>query len=425
MLRAVDVRRREAEAVAWSCAHFFCLMAGYYVIQPIRDAMGLARGVEELMPLFLVTVVVMFVANPIFSGLVSCYSRRVFVPVVYVFCVLNLLLFYVLFRRVPPGQDILLARAFFVWVSVFNLVIVSLFWATMADLFSAQQGKRLFGVIAVGGTFGAIFGAASTATLAQQLGEVTLLPVSAGLLIVACLCGVRLSRMPRRIRQTIEHTDEAAIGGGLLAGMTHVVRSPFLIGICLFIFFLAFTATCAYFAQAAIVENSFGDRDERAATFAAIALWVNVVTALIQVFLTGRVIRSFGVGGTLALLPLVAIGGFVSLAMAPTLATLVVVQVLMRGTNFSLVNPARESLFTVISREDKYKAKNLVDTFIYRAGDAVGATVFLVLTSVLVGLRLPEDLPGVLLTILPLLVIWLLVALRLGRAHQRLAGEIE
>lgn len=411
--RLFNVRPGEMRAVCWSAAYFFFLMAGYYVIHPIREAMGLTGGVEDLKWLFMVTLAVMFVANPVFSALVSRFRRRRFITAVYWFFAANLLAFYALFTWVHRSHDIYLARAFFVWVSVFNLFVVSLFWAMMADLFDSRQSKRLFGLIAVGGTSGAIVGSAVTASLAAEIGEVHLMVLSAILLLAAWGCAVRVTYLHLPHGRS---APEQRIGGHVWAGITHVVRSPYLICICLFLVLHTLTATFAYFAQGTIVESALGDRQQRATLFASMDLLVNILTVVIQIFLTSRIIRTLGVGWTLALLPLVVMIGFAGLAWIPTIAVLVTVQVVRRATNYALSRPARESLFTVLPREDKYKAKNFIDTFVYRGGDAIGAVGFAVLSSQWIGWTAPN----ILLLILPLTAVWLAISLVLGRQQRQL-----
>jgi AAA family ATP:ADP antiporter len=390
------------------------------MIRPIRDAMGLTGGIRELPWLFVVTTLAVLVANPIYSAVVSRFPRRIFVPAIYLFSISNLLLFFVLFHLRRNGEDLALARTFFVWLSVFNLFIVSVFWATMADLFDAERGKRLFGLIGVGGTFGAIVGTSATAVLATRVGEINLFPISASLLAIACACSMRINRLPRPSSPDSAQQPDHRIGGGVLAGITHLMRSRYLLGIFAFIGFHTFCGTFAYFAQATLVTDATPDRDARATLFALIDLVTNVLTALMQIFLTGRIIKSLGVGWTLALLPLTVIVGFTWFALMPTLAVLVVFQTVRRGMNFALARPARESLFTVVSREDKYKAKNLIDTFAFRGGDVCSALSFAFLTGPLLGLGMKSALVIGLLA----LVIWLPVALYLGRQQtQRLRNQ--
>ncbi len=425
-LRLLDLQRHELRPVVWACLYFFFLLAGYYVIRPIRDAMGLTGGVRDLKVLFFITLAVMMVANPIFSALVSRFPRRIFVPTVYIFFIANLLGFFALFSSAGLHNDINIARAFFIWVSVFNLFAVSVFWGMMADLFEPHQSQRLFGLISVGGTLGAIVGSASTVALARLVGETNLLPLSAVLLAVACFCVFRLNRLalqhPPGMRIASEpdgkRSVDRRIGGGWWSGITHLFASPYLAGIALFIMLHAFSGTLAYFLQGTIVEHSLQTRDARAEFFAGIDLNVNVLAVFIQVFLTGRIIKKLGVGLTLALLPLVVLVGFVGLGIWPTLGMLYGFQVVRRAANFALSRPARENLFTVVPREDKYKAKNLIDTVAYRGGDAAGVSWYALFTSRWIAMTATT----VLWIALPLIGLWSLLSVYLGRRQRQLAA---
>jgi AAA family ATP:ADP antiporter len=416
VLRLTHVRPDELALVAWSCAYFFLLLCCWYVLRPVRDAMGLTGGVRDLQWLYLCTLGGMLIASPIFAALVSRFPRRVFIPTVYLFFAANLVAFYIFFR-VTAGNDIVVARIFYVWASVFNLFVLSVFWSLMADIFRLEQGKRLFGLIGVGGTLGAILGGSTTAALASRIGEVNLLPVSIVLLVAACGCVMVLDRKTDALRRAAP-LNAAPERGHAFSGIACIVRSPYLLGICLFLFLLTLSSTIVYFAQGTIVEQSFEDRSERTVVFAWIDVSVNVLTILTQLFLTGRIISRLGVGPTLAILPVIVLIGFLSFAIVPTLAMLVVFQVCRRASSYALAKPARESLFTVLGREEKYKAKNFIDTFIYRGGDAIGAGAFTWVTGAAVGLSLS----GVSLLMLPLAGTWIVLSIILGKAqHARVA----
>ncbi|MCP3903784.1 MAG: MFS transporter [Planctomycetes bacterium] len=352
-------------------------------------------------------------------------------PGVYVFFAVNLAAFFVLFRA-QGGDDTWTARTFYVWASVFNLFVLSVFWSLMADLFTLDQAKRLFGIIGVGGTAGAIVGAATAWNLAEVIGEVNLMIISVALLFGAAGCGLRLTRMRRAASDVTSDatpgpsspdapTRSSAFTGfvpvlrSAFAGLVHVLCSPYLLGVSLFLLFLTLGSTIVYFVQAELVEEMFASRDERTRVFALIDLLTNVLTVLIQLFLTGRIIRLIGVGPTLALLPAVTVLGFLALAAAPVLVTLVVFHVARRASNYALSKPARESLFIVLSREDKYKAKNFVDTFVYRGGDVVGVGFKYVTEAAGLGVA------GVSVLCAPLMLAWIGLSLVLGRAQRRRA----
>ena len=429
--RVVHIEPGEGRAVGWAFAYFFFLLSSYYVIRPLRDALGLA-GEDRLTVLYLGSLAGTMLANPILGALVSRYPRRVFLPAVYHVLTAALLGFYALLASTSGPRQLAVGRVFFVWVSVFNLFAVSVFWGFMADLFRSGQGKRLFGFIGLGGTLGAIAGASSTALLAAWIGPTQLILVAAGFLQAAILCIRRLvaaaepgavlhpSAGVARAGTVSPDNDappDAPPGHGVLSGLRLVLRSPYLLGICLFLLFYTVSSTLIYFEQARIVRASLTDHAERTAFFARIDLYTNVVTALVQLLASGTVLQTLGVGRTLAALPTITMAGFGALALAPATSMLTLFQVVRRGAEFSLVRPAREVLFTVVSREEKYVSKNLIDTFVYRAGDVAGA----LLDSALATVRLsPAQVPAV---FLPIAAAWVGLSLWLGRLQAAAARQ--
>jgi AAA family ATP:ADP antiporter len=410
--RLVEVRAPERRALLLSFFYFFCLLCGYYILRPLREEMGIAGGVEQLHWVFSATFVAMLVAVPLFGWVTSRYARHRFLPIVYLFFIVNLLLFFTAFQ-VEVARE-WTARAFFVWVSVFNLFVVSVFWSFMVDLFTHEQGRRLFGVIAAGGSAGAIVGPALTALLAIPLGPVNLLLVSALFLVAAVVCIRALAHsapaMPR---------DERALGGSVFEGITLLVRSPYLTGIALFVIGLTVVATFVYFEQAHIVKQTFADPGERTAFFATIDLAVNVIAITTQAFATARLMRWLGLTAVLALMPFANIAGLALLSAWPLIQVLAGVQVLRRAGEYALTRPAREVLFTVVDRSGKYKVKNVIDTLVYRGGDAIGGWLFATLMSFGLGLTTLAYVGAV------VAVAWLLLALWLGRAGERRAVAIE
>jgi AAA family ATP:ADP antiporter len=295
------------------------------------------------------------------------------------------------------------------------LFVVSVFWGLIVDVFSAEQGKRLFGFIAAGATLGGIVGSSLTATLAKQVPATYLLLGSALLLEAAVFCVRGLSRLSDALeRRPSGGSDAAPIGGAVLSGLRHALASPYLIQVSAYILLFAVTSTLLYFQQAEIARQSFADRGARTAFFARIDLWVNILTLGAQLFLTARMLHWAGVAITLAALPLASMIGFGTLAVFPTIAVLVVYQVIRRAGNFAFARPTREVLFTVVPREDKYKAKSFIDTVIYRLGDQVGAWSYAGLG--LLGLAMP----GIALIAVPLSLIWLINAVWLGRKQNSL-----
>jgi AAA family ATP:ADP antiporter len=289
----------------------------------------------------------------------------------------------------------------------------------MTDIFSNAQARRLFGCIAAGGTAGAICGPLLTTALALPLGTANLLPVSAVLLGVAVVCIYRLGAWHSRIgkRDAAQPENGRAIGGQVLAGVQLVLRSPYLLGICLLMLLFTTVATFLYFQQAQIVRDSFSGPAQRTAVFAAMDLAVNVLALVFQVLLTGRLVQWLGLGWTLALIPLLLAAGFLVLGLSPVLAVLVAVQVLRRAGNYAIMRPAREMLYVVLGREEKYKAKNFIDTVVYRSGDTLGAWAYAGLTALGLGLA------AIAFVAVPLSLLWAGIAWRLGQAQTQRSGQ--
>jgi len=409
ILRAGQVRAGEAGALAWSFAYFFCLLCSYYILRPLRDEMGIQSGVDQLQWLFTGTFLATLLCVPAFGALVARVPRRRFLPAVYWFFIANLLLFFFAFGS---GLDtIAVARGFYIWTSVFNLFVVSVFWSFMADIYSPERARRLFGIIAAGGTAGAIAGPALTAVLATRMDPVSLLLVSAGFLTASVICIHRLAGIAHRWHPgaATAGDDGAALGGSVLEGFQLLARSRYLQGICLLILLYSTTSTFLYFEQAHIVSQHFQDSGERTRVFAAIDLAVNALTLGAQFFLTARLARRLGLGRTLALVPALLAAGFLALAAAPLLAVFIPVQVLRRAGNYAVMKPAREMLFTVLDPQQKYKAKNLIDTVVYRGGDALAGWAFTGLSLLGLGLG------GIALIAAPLCLLWAGVGRWLGR----------
>ncbi len=366
-------------AMLWSFAYFFCLLAAYYVLRPLRDEMGVAGGVRNLHWLFSATFVVMLAAVPLFGAVVARLPRRRFIPLVYHFFVANIAIFWLLLAFDIARIEV--ARVFFVWISVFNLFAVSVFWSFMADLFTSEQGKRLFGFIAAGGSAGALCGPGLTVWLVGSIGPVNLLVIAALLLEAAVAAAMVLERVAPQRTEPVS-TDaprvaaQAPIGGGALAGFVLLVRSPYLAGIALWVLLLSLAGTFLYFMQANIVAAASDDPAVRTRIFASIDLAAGILTLLVQLLVTGRIIERFGVGRAAAFLPLVFALGFGALAALPALVLVFGFQALQRTANFAISNPAREVLFTVVDREEKYKAKYLIDGVVFRGGDALSGWIF-------------------------------------------------
>lgn len=420
---AVGAREGEGTVLLWSTAYYFLVLCAYYVIRPIRDDIGAASGAEKLAWLFTGTLVGMLLVHPLYTAIVARLTRRSFVTWAYRFFALNLVAFFFYFRTADPAQTVWAGRAFFIWTSVFNLFVVSVFWSLVTDLFRPTQGKRLFGFVAVGGTLGAMLGATITSSLIGVVGRVGLMLVSAAILELAVQAARVLDRHEGAMREAAlaegdqtpdggRDASKEVIGGGILDGIRHVFSSPYLFGIATLILFYTISSTFLYFQQADIVAAAFGDnREERTRIFANMDLITNGLTLIAQLFLTGRVMKWLGVGVALAFLPILTLVGFGILGVAPVLSVLIVFQVARRAGNFAIQRPAREALFTVLPRTDKYKAKNFTDTFVYRVGDQVGAWSYAAMA--VFGLTAS----GLAFTMVPFSAIWLLLTVWLGRQY--------
>ena len=408
LARVVAVRPEEVRALLWSFAYFFCLLASYYILRPLRDEMGVAGGVKNLQWLFTATFVTMLAAVPCYGALVARVPRRRFIPLVYHFFVANLAIFWLLLEL---GVDrALVARVFFVWISVFNLFAVSVFWSFMADLYTSEQGKRLYGFIAAGGSVGALAGPAITIGLAKLIGVVNLLVVAAALLELAVICAARLEP-----KQEVVQKSPPSLGGGALDGLKMVFRSPYIAGITLWVSLLSVVATFLYFEQAAIVAAASDDPAVRTRIFATVDLAVGVLTLAVQFLATGKLIQRFGIGPALALVPVVFVGGFAVLAATPVLAVVIAFQALQRTANFAISNPAREVLFTVLARDEKYKAKNVIDIVAVRGADAAGGWLVTGLRAL--GMQARE----LAVCAIAISAVGLVLSMALGRAQSRRA----
>ena len=414
--RIVEVQPEEVRALGWSWLYFFSVLSAYYLIRPIRDEMGVAGGVNNLPWLFTGTLIGMMLANPPFAALVARLPRVRFVAITYRFFIANLLLFFLLLQITSGAQSIWVGRVFYIWSAVFNLFVVSVFWALLVDIFTRAQGKRLFGFISAGGTLGGIAGSALTVSLVKHIGPIYLLLISVTLLEVAVFSVRRLSRLSDalRVKRGLPEQDQV-IGGGVLAGITHVVKSPYLLNVGLYMLLFTILSTFLYFQQAEIVDRTFTDRAVRTAFFGRIDLLVNLLTLGVQIFVTGRTLKALGVALTLTIVPALSVAGFFTLGLLPTVAVIVGFQVFRRAGNFAIARPAREILFTVLPREDRYKAKSFMDTFVYRAGDQIGAWSYALMGVFSLGVA------GTALVAVPISMAWLLNGWWLGQKQEKLA----
>ena len=405
--RFVNVKDEEVGAVLLSFVYFFTLMCGYAILRPLRDEMATAGGVRDVPWLFTATFVVMLVAVPVFSALVSRWPRRRVIPLVYRFFLLNLLAFFVVLKLGVERE--LVGRVFFVWVSVYNLFVVSVFWSFMADLFETEQGRRLFGFIAAGGTVGMLVGPFLVKQLAQPLGATHLMLFTVVLLEGSARSVQALSRRAAIVQHRATATTEAPVGGGIFSGLRLLFSSPLLLALALQMLLYAATSTFLYNQRAHIVDAVASGANARTAAFANIDFWVQVLTLVLQTLVTGRLLPRFGLGPALAVAPLLTVLGFLGLAVVPSLLMLIGFQSLRGASHYAFERPGRELLFTGVDRETKYKSKGFIDTVVYRGSDSLSAWLYKGLDT------LGLSVSGLALAAVPVAGLWLAVSLWLAR----------
>jgi AAA family ATP:ADP antiporter len=420
--RVTQIRRGEAALVIASSLCFFFILTALMVIRPARDALGMRRGIETVRWLFVGTAIVTLAVNPVFAFLVSRTRRLVFITATYIFFALSLIAFWAVLVGAPEAIGEASGMVFFVWFSVFNLFATMVFWALMADRFALDQSKRLFGIISVGGSLGAIAGPWLASRLAKPFGTAALLPVSAALLGLAVVCAWAVARLqPGHAVSSHDSpaVDESAvIGGSAWEGLRAVVfGSRYLLGISGYVLTLTVIGTFIYFTRLQMVAALGDDLDMRTGIFARLDFYTQLTTLVLQALVTGHFVKRFGVHVTLALLPITAILGFAGLALVASLAMLTIFQATFSAIQRSLTRPARETLFTVVPREDKYKSKAFIDTVVYRGGDVAGSQI-----EGLLG-RLAPGLGALVAATIPIAVAWAALGIWLGRAQQRRAIE--
>jgi len=397
--RVLGLERHEYYAVAWSFVYFFCVLSAYYMLRSVRETMAVEGGVQNVPWLFSSTFVVMLAVAPVFGWVASRYPRRQFLPWVYYFFVVNILIFWGGFTyAISNGVSFVwLGRAFFVWLSVFNLFVVSVFWSFMADIYTREQGRRLFGVISAGGSAGALLGPLATGGLVVTIGFHNLLPISACLLLFSVYCITRLRHwVESEHRDDIAETvaSAAPLGGSLLGGITLAL----------------------YMFMTELVGEAFASTDERTRTFAFIDAATNTMAMLVQLLIVKRAVWRFGVGITLSLLPVISIAGFALVAINPSFLVVAAVQAVRRAVGFGLSKPTNDMLYSVVSAEEKYKSKNFIDTAVYRGGDLLGTWTVRALWGL--------GYSGISLVMLPFAALWVAIALWLGMTYRRYDNEL-
>ncbi|XSG81463.1 MAG: NTP/NDP exchange transporter [Methyloligella sp. ZOD6] len=414
ILRLLNLETDEVPAVAGGALMFFLLFTGYFMLRPVRETMGIAGGVENLQWLFTGTFLATLAALPLFGWLASIASRRRILPWVYGFFVLNLLGFAAALALRP--DDIWTARAFYIWLSVFNLIAISLAWSVLADIFVTAEAKRLFAMIAGGASLGGLTGPILGTLLVEPIGHSGLLALAAVFLAGSAAAAMLLYRW--RDRHPIDHAEAVRndsrkpLGGNPFAGATELFKSGYLTGIAIFVVLLASVSTFLYFEQARLVEETFPDPVRQTQVFGLIDTVVQTLSIFTQIFLTGHIARRLGIGVLLVGVPLLMAAGFLWLALSPIFAVFVVVMIARRAGEYALVRPGREMLYTVVTPEEKYKVKNFIDTVVYRGGDAMSGWVKR-------GLDIVGDPSFAMLIGAGVALLWAGVGVGLGRAEKR------
>jgi AAA family ATP:ADP antiporter len=386
--------------------------------------MAVGGGPNTIPFLFIGTFVTMMFATSIFGWVASRYSRRVFLPWVYLFFISNILIFGFVFSQArASGEDyIWLGRVFFVWLSVFNLFVVSVFWSFMADIYTREQGRRLFGLITSGGSIGALIGGLITSSLTTTIGFQNLLPLSAALLLFAIICIGRLKNWVHHeheddIEQTVE--SHKPLGGNPFAGLTHLFSSNYFLAIALMSLVASLLGTALYMFRAELISEAILDADARIRFFSNMNNAANTLALIAQMFLVKQVVTRFGIGRSLILFPLASIIGFAILAFEPTLMAVAILDVVRRGLGFGFAKPSTDMLYSVVTPEEKYKTKNAIDTAIYRGGDVVGTWAIRLMS--IIGLSIA----GIAIVMVPFALVSAFVALWLGRDYKRKARALK
>lgn len=362
---------RELPALAAAFALFFLLFASYFMLRPVRETFGIAGGVDNLQWLYLATFVGALMVVPLFGWLSARVARARLMPLTYAFAAMVMGGFALALLRNP--DSVWIGRAFYIWVSVFNLFVISIAWSLMADVFSPDQARRLFGRIAAGASLGGLTGPLLSGFLVEHVGLAGLLLISTGLLLATLLCAAFLLRWRREHGPADRHSPRQAIGGGIWAGLTTIARSPQLRAISLFVILLTSVSTFLYFEQARVVKATFPDKVQQTQVFSAIDAAVQGLTIFIQLFVTGQIARRLGLTVLLTLVPALAVFGFLALAAFATFPVLAAVMIVRRVGEYALIRPGREMLFSAVDAETKYKSKNAIDTAVYRGGDVISA----------------------------------------------------
>lgn len=420
--RVAAIEPEETGAVVTAFLLFFCVFCGYFAVRPVRETVGTILGADRVADLFIATWIASIAIVPLFGTVAARFRRSTFLPWIYAFVAASLLgCGWAL--RTGEGS-ILVSQFFFVFISVLNLFIVSVFWSFLLELFNPNQTKRLFGFIAAGGTAGALCGPLFTDITVQTVGNAGILFVGGGLFVLAIvfqriLLGIwaRSDWDPDAGNATERVPQDRPLGGNPFAGFTLLFKSPYLLGITSFVVLLAAVNTFLYFEQLRIVADTFTDTEQRTRIFSRLDFTVQSLTLLLQIAFTGRIAARFGVGALLTAVPVAMVLGFLVLAASGTFAALALVMIARRVGEYSFVRPGREMLFSVVDTETKYKAKNTIDVPVYRGGDAITAQVDKFLSSG------GMSAAGVALVGAGVSAVWAVNGWLLGRYRRRHEGE--
>lgn len=413
----------EANEVVATLASFclvLVLMAAYYILRPVRDAMASDWSDAEVSLLWTLNFFFSFVVVAVYGLAASRVSLKHLVPAVYGFFALTFVLFYLLSGGLQ--DTILIDKAFYVWVSVFSLFPISVFWSFMADLYTREQSKRLFGIITTGASVGAMIGPSIPLLFSGVLGTYSLMLVAslvlaATLPLIYYLERLKVTRLGH-VEAPGERPPEQSLGGGSLSGYRLFLQNPLLLGIGLFLFLYTGIGSFVYFELKNLMAEY--SRAERTELWALMDLVTNTLTILAGLFVTSRLATRLGLGATLAVIPLIIVGGLLSVAMVPVLSIVVGLQIFRRGGNYAVTRPAREMLFTHVDQETRFKAKQVIDVVVYRGGDVFWGWAFTGLTQV-IGLGVA----GVALVGACIAALWSAVGIYLGRRVEPATADAE
>jgi AAA family ATP:ADP antiporter len=412
------IEPHEVKAVLLSLLYFFFLFGAYSIVKPVRDAMGTVYGMAHIQELYTGTFIASLVVAPLYSWLASRLRLSSFLPWVYGIVAVTILIFYVLFTTVEQQQDRWVAAAFYIWVSTFNMLIISVFWTFMADLFSRTQAKRVFGFVAAGGTIGGIVGPAAATLLVKSVGNNNLMLISAaGFAVTALLVRALASEKQRLLAAGAEvqtTTLDRKLAGNPFDGFKLLFQSKYLLLVAAFLLLMTWISTIVYIQLGDAITKTFASREARTQAYATIDLVVNSLTVFIQLFGTSRIVKRFGVTTGLLINPVIMVLAFLGVVSAPVFMVLAGIQIVRRVAEYAVAKPTREMLFTIVDQESRYKAKNVIDTVVYRFGDLSAAWVS--------SLILPFGVAGLAIFGVIVSAAWFPVGWVLGRRYEAAKG---